>query len=80
MPPHEKTSFRAQPAPISWVVDHVGGHTNEREMLPVLADELVASSMRDQVAEPLKRHSVAVVHELGHCLPKRRNLNHALFR
>src|SRR5207247_76376 len=35
------------------VVDHVGGHPAQREIPPLLADDLVAGGEADQVGEPL---------------------------
>ena len=65
LPPHEKISPLAQPAPISWSYTMSGVIRTSVRSLPALADDLVPGGVGDQVGEALERDRVAVVDELG---------------
>ena len=47
------------------VVDDVGRHPHERQLAPLLPDQLVPRGVRDQVREALERDRVAVADERG---------------
>ena len=76
LPPHEKTSFRAQPID-QLVVDDVGRHPDEGQVAALLPDQLVARRMRDQVRESLERDDVAVSNEVANGYGERNDLRHA---
>ena len=50
--------------PDQLVVDHVRRHANQRQVAPVLPDQLVPGGVRDQMREALERDGVAVADEL----------------
>jgi hypothetical protein len=58
------------------VVDQVRRHPDQRQILPALADHLVAGRMGDQVRESLQGDSIAVLQQLGDGLPEREQLCH----
>ena len=77
LPSHENTSFEATPAGDHLVVDEVRGQARQGEVALALADDLVPGGERDEVGEPLDRHSVAVTHELGDRVAHRGDLGSA---
>jgi len=58
------------------VVDQVGCHPDQRQVAPLLADQLVAGGERYQVRETLHRHRVAVMHGAPHGLGERDDVRH----
>lgn len=60
------------------VVDDVGGHPGEREVLDPLTDDLVRGGERDEVGEPLQRHGVAVMNQLRDGLVQGTDVGHVL--
>ena len=62
------------------VVDQVGRHADQRQALLLLADDLVAGGMRDQVGEPLHGHGVAIADGRFHGLGKRQKTRHGTVR
>jgi hypothetical protein len=68
------------PHPDQLVVDHVGRHSHKGQVAALLADQLVARRMRDQVREPLERDDVVVSDELANRLRERNDLRHARLR
>src|SRR5215212_5856766 len=59
--PRENELARAA-HPDQLVVDEIRRHAHERELAPLLPDQLVPRGVRDQVREPLERDGVAVAH------------------
>src|SRR5207244_941540 len=46
------------------VINQVGGHANQREILLLLPNDFVACGKRNEVSETLERNRIAVVYEL----------------
>ena len=64
LPPQENTSFSRRAHADQLVVDQVGRHADQRQVLAALADRLVAGGERDQVGEALEGDRVAVADDL----------------
>ena len=59
------------------IVDQVGRHPDEGQMLAALTDDLVSGRMRNQMGEPLHGHGIAIPDGRFHGLGEGQETRHA---
>ena len=62
LPPHENVRRLAHAHADHLVVDEIGRHADEVQILAALPDDLVTRRERNQVREPFERNALAVAH------------------
>src|SRR5262245_53150695 len=57
------------------IEQQIGGHANERQVLPPLANDLVASRVRNQVREAFQSHTVTIANMAFNSFTEREKLH-----
>src|SRR5262249_50598058 len=77
--PGEDEFFRAA-CTDQLIVNDVGSHANEGELLALLANDFVSGGKRDEMGKAFHGDGVAVAHQRGDCVADRSDFSHGARR